>query len=69
MFLEECPFFCGFGNRMTDATAYLAVNVDVARIYIIDTDSRIHVYNSSNTTSYVEMNNNLNLYFPPLQEE
>lgn len=50
------PFFSGFGNRVTDATAYNAVNVDVGRIYIVDTDSRIHIYDSNETTSYTEMN-------------
>lgn len=36
------------------------------RIYIIDTDSNIHGYNSQMLTSYKALNQDVDLYFPDL---
>ncbi|CAD8212848.1 unnamed protein product [Paramecium pentaurelia] len=69
LFIGESPFYCGFGNRITDSTAYQAVNVDISRIFIIDPESNIHKYNTDEITTYVEMNKNIHLYFPPVDEE
>lgn len=42
--------------------------MDIRRIYIIDPDSRIHVSESEETISYLEMHKNLDLYFPHIQD-
>ncbi|CAD8193606.1 unnamed protein product [Paramecium octaurelia] len=68
LFIGESPFYCGFGNRLTDSTAYQAVNVEISRIFIIDSESNIHKYNTDEITTYVEMNKNIHLYFPPVDE-
>ncbi|CAD8213689.1 unnamed protein product [Paramecium octaurelia] len=68
LFIGESPFYCGFGNRLTDSTAYQAVNVDISRIFIIDPESNIQKYNTDEITTYVEMNKGIHLYFPPVNE-
>ncbi|CAD8113111.1 unnamed protein product [Paramecium sonneborni] len=68
LFIGESPFYCGFGNRITDSTAYQAVNVDISRIFIIDPKSDIHKFDTDEKTSYVELNKNIQLYFPPVDE-
>jgi len=42
--------------------------VDISRIFIIDPESNIHKYNTDEITTYVEMNKNIHLYFPPVDE-
>ncbi|CAD8127659.1 unnamed protein product [Paramecium sonneborni] len=69
LFIGENPFYCGFGNRANDFIAYQAVNIDSSRIFIIDSESQIHKYNTDQITSYVELNKNIHLYFPPVDEE
>ena len=40
------PFFCGFGNRDTDAISYRAVGIPLDKIFIINHDGEIHHFNS-----------------------
>ena len=39
--VEQNPFYAGFGNRLSDATAYVAAGVPPARILIINPQVRI----------------------------
>jgi phosphatidate phosphatase LPIN len=53
LFPDECsPFYCGFGNRDTDAVSYRAVGISLGRIFIINHDGEIHHYNSTYKKSY-----------------
>lgn len=38
---DECPFYCGFGNRETDAVSYLDVKVPLSRVFIINPEGEI----------------------------
>jgi phosphatidate phosphatase PAH1 len=49
---DHNPFFCGFGNRDTDAVSYRAVGINLDRIFIINHDGEIHHYNSAYKKSY-----------------
>jgi len=35
------PFYCGFGNRETDAISYVDVGVPLSKVFIINTDGEI----------------------------
>lgn len=55
------------GNTESDAIAYLHVGVDLSKIFIIDTDSRIQVMNNvSSFTTYEAIYKNIGKYFPSL---
>ena len=38
---EQAPFYCGFGNRETDAVSYEAVGVPISKVFIINPDGEI----------------------------
>ena len=35
------PFYCGFGNRETDAVSYMEVGVPLGKVFIINPDGEI----------------------------
>ena len=43
---EHPPFYCGFGNRDSDAVSYRDVGVPLGKIFIINPDSDIHHFES-----------------------
>ena len=38
---DQAPFYCGFGNRETDAVSYVDVGVPVGKVFIINPDGEI----------------------------
>ena len=38
---NQAPFYCGFGNRETDAVSYIDVNVPKGKVFIINKDGDI----------------------------
>ena len=61
---EYCPFFAGFGNRITDVVAYRAVGVPPTRIYIINPHGSIQHVNSHFKKSYPELGSLVHAMFP-----
>jgi phosphatidate phosphatase LPIN len=41
LFGDRSPFHCGFGNRITDALSYRAVDIPSSRIFTIDTNGEV----------------------------
>ena len=44
---HQQPFYAGFGNRDTDAISYVAVGIDLRRIFIINPSSEVVVLKSA----------------------
>ena len=38
---EQPPFYCGFGNRETDAVSYMDVGVPLGKVFIINPEGQI----------------------------
>lgn len=38
---DQAPFYCGFGNRETDAVSYMDVGIPLGKIFIINPDGDI----------------------------
>lgn len=38
---DQAPFYCGFGNRETDAVSYESVGVPQGKVFIINPDGEI----------------------------
>ena len=57
------PFFAGFGNRDTDAIAYRYLDIPLNNIFIVDPNSEVIQLGKEETTSYKDINNELEKYF------
>ena len=65
--LEMSPFYAGFGNRDTDAIAYRAAGVALDKIFVINPQGRIFVFNDNiYLESYTHMTEFINEIFPHL---
>ena len=64
--IERNPFFAGFGNRDTDAIAYRAAGVPLNKIFIINTESSIFVYNNTYSKTYIQLDDIVFEMFPPV---
>ena len=58
------PFYAGFGNRDTDAIAYRYLDIPLNNIFIVDPNSDVIQLGKEETTTYNDINNNLECYFP-----
>ena len=58
------PFFAGFGNRDTDAIAYRYLDIPLNNIFIVDPKSEVIQLGIEGTTTYQNINNELEKYFP-----
>jgi len=58
------PFYAGFGNRDTDAIAYRYLDIPLNNIFIVDPNSDVIQLGKEETTTYNDINNNLESYFP-----
>ena len=38
---DQSPFYCGFGNRETDAVSYQQVGIPLGKVFIINPDGEI----------------------------
>lgn len=63
---DSSPFYCGFGNRDTDAVSYRAVGISLGRIFIINHDGEIHHYNSTYKKSYPLLTELVDDMFPAI---
>lgn len=61
---EPNPFYCGFGNRDTDAVSYRAVGISLGRIFIINHDGEIHHFESTYKKSYPLLTELVDEMFP-----
>ncbi|KAJ1345323.1 hypothetical protein BSLG_000836 [Batrachochytrium salamandrivorans] len=67
LFGESCPFYGGFGNRITDALSYRSVDVPQSRIFTIDPTGEIKLELMSNyKSSYIKLLDIVDQMFPPL---
>lgn len=64
------PIYCGFGNRQTDSTAYLKINIAPDRIFCI-TDKSIISRESDKefNSTYKDILTNINDFFPEYFKE
>ncbi|EGG18195.1 hypothetical protein DFA_03682 [Cavenderia fasciculata] len=58
------PFYAGFGNRSTDATAYNAVGIPNGKIFTINHDGIINTNNNTYNKSYTKLNDLVQDMFP-----
>ena len=58
------PFFAGFGNRDTDAIAYRYLDIPLNNIFIVDPNSEVIQLGREETTTYKDINNELEKFFP-----
>ncbi len=58
------PFYAGFGNRNTDAYAYRYLNIPLNNIFLVDPNSEVIQLGKEEITTYKEINNKLENYFP-----
>ena len=58
------PFYAGFGNRDTDAIAYRYLDIPLNNIFIVDPNSDVIQLGKKETTTYKDINNLLENYFP-----
>ncbi|KAI9690038.1 MAG: hypothetical protein M1822_009920 [Bathelium mastoideum] len=64
----RCPFYAGFGNRLTDALSYRSVNIPSTRIFTINSNAEVSLHLALTTykTGYVTMRDVLDHFFPPV---
>jgi phosphatidate phosphatase LPIN len=60
------PFYAGIGNKETDAISYQSVGVNKSKIFIINEKGEIRGYNKHYTTSYNQINDFVNEFFPQI---
>ena len=58
------PFYAGFGNRDTDAIAYRYLDIPLNNIFIVDPNSEVIQLGKEEITTYKDINNELEKYFP-----
>lgn len=58
------PFYCGIGNKKTDALAYESVGISKYKIYIINERGEISTSNTSYKLTYEQMDDIVNELFP-----
>ncbi|POW12613.1 hypothetical protein PSTT_04240 [Puccinia striiformis] len=63
------PFYAGFGNRITDALSYRAVDIPSSRIFTIDSNGEVKMELLELTgykSSYIHMTDLVDQMFPPV---
>lgn len=66
---NRSPFYAGFGNRITDALSYRAVDVPSSRIFTIDSNGEVKMELLELTgykSSYIHMTDLVDQMFPPI---
>ena len=58
------PFYAGFGNRDTDAIAYRYLDIPLNKIFLVDPNSDVVQLGEKEITTYKDINNHLEIYFP-----
>ena len=62
----RCPFYAGFGNRLTDVLSYRSVNIPLTRIFTINSNADVSLNLATYKTGYVTMRELLDHFFPPI---
>ena len=62
------PFYAGFGNRETDAISYIYLKIPLDKCFIINTSSEVVQLGSTVKTTYQEIADNVDKYFPKIEE-
>ncbi|KAL9065358.1 MAG: hypothetical protein Q9157_007499 [Trypethelium eluteriae] len=62
----RCPFYAGFGNRITDLFSYRSVNIPSTRIFTINSNAEVSLHLTTYKTGYVTMRELLDHFFPPV---
>ena len=62
------PIYAGFGNKSTDALAYVIANVNEKRIFITNEKGEIFLINDKQKLSYARMAKVSDIYFPLFNE-
>ena len=60
------PFYAGFGNRETDAISYIYIKIPLNKCFIINTSSEVVQLGVTKKTTYQEIADNANTYFPKI---
>ena len=64
------PFYAGFGNRINDAWAYSSVGIKEHKVFLIDPNSLIHVFDRRvKFRAYCSLDELCDQAFPPLNEK
>ena len=63
------PIYAGFGNKSTDALAYVTCGIPVSRIYTINTSSIIYKIDDNHKTTYEIMSRNIEHYFSDFNKD
>ncbi|KAI3636277.1 hypothetical protein MIR68_005629 [Amoeboaphelidium protococcarum] len=70
LFKSRNPFYAGFGNRVTDAMSYRAVDIPTYRIYSINSQGEIKMdFFVGYTSSYVKLRDLVDHIFPPIRSK
>lgn len=62
--IDIFPFYCGIGNKKTDAVAYESVGISKHKIYIINERGEISTSNTNYKLTYEQMDEIVNELFP-----
>eukprot|EP00053_Salpingoeca_punica_P018847 m.187250 g.187250 ORF g.187250 m.187250 type:complete len:904 (+) comp17518_c1_seq9:244-2955(+) len=60
------PLVAGFGNRGTDELSYRTVHIPPNRIFTIDPTGLVRIASSALRTSYLELKDIVDFFFPPI---
>ena len=65
-----CPFFAGFGNRVTDVETYRAIGIPDSRIFIVNTEGVIETPTGLKfPRGYLALCEIIDSIFPPENQE
>eukprot|EP00659_Diplonema_papillatum_P007762 gene7762-11925_t len=66
----SCPYYAGFGNRINDAWAYASVGIKEHKVFLIDPNSLIHVFDKRvRFRAYGSLDQLTDQAFPPLKSK
>lgn len=69
LFRDNLPhFYAGFGNRETDAVSYMYIKIPLNKCFIINTSSEVVQLGSTVKTTYQEIADNIDKYFPKIEK-
>ena len=64
---DVCPYFAGFGNKITDAISYESVGVNKNKIFIINEKGKINQFNKCYNTTYSHIDELVEEMFPDVR--
>ena len=67
--IDASPFYAGFGNKISDRTAYESVGINDSRIFIINEKGEIQTSNKRLKLTYENMDENVDEMFPYVKDK